>query len=172
MDNTTAVAYVNHMGGSKSLPCNDLAKEIWEWCANRNITLSATHLPGKQNVIADKESRKFNDRTEWKLNEQAFNKIRHRFGTPDIDLFASRLNYQVPRYVSWKPDPGAEAVDAFSLDWNKLKFYAFPPFCLVGRCIQKIMQDKAQGILVVPNWTTQAWFPFLKDIQVGSHNDP
>ena len=36
-DNSTAVAYINSMDGSHSLPCNDMAREIWEWCMARNI---------------------------------------------------------------------------------------------------------------------------------------
>lgn len=106
-------------------------------------------------------TRKFNDHTEWMLDQKIFNDIIARYGTPDIDLFASRLNHQLPRYVAWEPDPGAEAIDAFSIDWGGMFFYAFPPFCLVGRCLQKIMQDFASGILVVPNWRTQPWFPLL-----------
>ena len=31
MDNSTAVAYVNKMGGSKSESCDFVAKEIWNW---------------------------------------------------------------------------------------------------------------------------------------------
>ena len=108
MDNTTAVSYINHMGGTKSHHCNALAKEMWEWSAERNIELSAAHLPGKDNVQADHESRNFNERTEWKLDERVFKKVKRTFGTPEVDLFASRLNHQVPRYVSWKPDPDAD----------------------------------------------------------------
>ena len=37
------------------------------------------------------------------------------YDTPCRDLFASRLNKQLDRYVSWHPDPDAKAVDAFSL---------------------------------------------------------
>lgn len=38
--------------------------------------------------------------------------------TPEIDLFASRLNAQFPQYVAYRPDPVAEAVDAFAIDWS------------------------------------------------------
>ena len=34
---------------------------------------------------------------------------------PDIDLFASRINYKCKKYVSYQTDPGAYAVDAFHL---------------------------------------------------------
>lgn len=112
-------------------------------------------------------SRSFNDRTEWMLNMDAFQQIVQFFGHPKIDLFASRLNKQLEDYVSWLPDPEAVAVDAFTLNWKGLDFYAFPPFCLVTKCLQKINEDKATGILVVPNWPTQAWFPLLKKMFVG-----
>ena len=64
-------------------------------------------------------SRHFNDRTEWMLDRNKFWEIVDRFGCPEIDLFASRLNAQ-SSYVSWMPDPSAEAVDAFTLDWGSI----------------------------------------------------
>ena len=162
LDNSTAVAYINNMGGIKSPDCDRAAREIWQWCAARKIWVTAAHLPGKLNVEADHMSRTFNDRTEWMLNRTAFQEITSRFGMPEIDLFASRLNKQVDDYVTWLPDPHAKAVDAFTLDWGKLYFYAFPPFCLVAKCIQKIKLDNATGVLVVPKWPSQPWFPLLK----------
>ena len=101
LDNTTSVAYINSMGGTKSVDCNDMARSIWKWCIERDIWITAAHLPGKQNVEADERSRKFNDRTEWKLNKQEFEKLVDHFGLPEIDLFASRLNAQLDRYLSW-----------------------------------------------------------------------
>ena len=164
LDNITAVTYLNNMGGTKSRDCNSAAKEIWEWCTNRNVWITAAYLPGKQNTEADSYSRKFNDRTEWMLDEEVFQDIVCRFGEPEIDLFASRLNKKVERYVSWSADPGAVAIDAFTIDWQNLKFYAFPPFCLISKCIQKVKNEKASGIIVVPNWPSQPWYPALMEM--------
>ncbi|CAB4023700.1 Hypothetical predicted protein, partial [Paramuricea clavata] len=50
LDNTTAVAYLNKMGGTQSRPLNQLAVEIWQWCIERNIWISATHIAGKVNA--------------------------------------------------------------------------------------------------------------------------
>ena len=166
IDNTTAVAYINKMGGSHSTNCNNIARDIWFWCLKRNIWLSAAHLPGSKNIEADKASRVFYDNTEWKLNTCIFKNITDKWFMPNIDLFASRLNHQLPRYVAWHPDPGAEAVDAFTLNWGNDTFYAFPPFSLLGKVLQKIYNDKAQGILIVPNWTTQTWYPQLMQLLV------
>ena len=84
------------------------------------------------------------------------------FKKPVIDLFASRLNNQVPQYVSWHPDPGASYIDAFTVDWHTLFFYAFPPFSLITRCLQMVIADEAEGILITPVWpSTQIWFTQL-----------
>ena len=109
--------------------------------------MSAAHIPGSENAIA--ESRNFKDNTEWTLEETIFGKIFNLF-QPHLDLFASRLNSQLKTYVSWQPEPESWAVDAFSLNWNTLKCYAFPPFSLLGRTLSKICQNQAEGILIAP----------------------
>ena len=155
------------MGGIHSKPCNDMARDIWLWCATRHIWLSASHIPGRLNVQADLQSRRVNIDTEWMLKPLLFRRLCTLFFTPDIDLFASRLNHQLPKYVSWKPDPAAHAVDAYLLPWNNFRFYAFPPFSQIGRVLQKVHQDQAEGLLVVPNWPTQQWFPNVMSMLVA-----
>ena len=53
IDNTTAIAVLNHMGTSHSEPCHRFGKEIWEWCIDRNIWISAAHILGVHNTTAD-----------------------------------------------------------------------------------------------------------------------
>ena len=96
---------------------------------------------------------------EWKLNENVFEQIDKIFGPHDIDLFASQDNHQIKRYVSYLPDPNAEFIDAFSVNWNKLNAYVFPPFSIIGRVLQKMKLEEADITLVAPIWTTQTWFP-------------
>lgn len=167
-DNSCTVAYINNMGGIKSVKCNELAKTIWLWCMERNIWLSATHVPGIDNE-ADFMSRHFNESVEWKLKECFFSKISQIWGMPDVDMFASRLNKQVDCFVSWKPDPDAMAVNAFSLNWSDYSLiYSFVPFSLVGRTIQKLRQDRGEMILVAPVWTTQNWYPGVLELLIDS----
>ena len=64
IDSTTAVTYINNMGGSHSAICNSLAREIWCWCIDSNLWLSAAHLPGTSNIAGDKPSSVFCDQTE------------------------------------------------------------------------------------------------------------
>ena len=149
------------MGGVKSQGCNEMAQQIWDWCIKRDIWLSACHIPGVQNSEADTESRKFNESTEWSLDSVVFDSVLALWGPFQIDLFASRLNFKVANYVSWKPDPGATFINAFLMNWQHHYFYAFPPFSLISTCLQKIEQDQASGVLLVPVWKTQPWFTIL-----------
>ena len=113
IDNTIAVAYINHLGGTVSRDLVNLTKDQWMWCLERNIHITAQHLPGIQNTIADAESRAQTDRTDWKLSPSIFHKIQENFGPLEVDLFVTRLSAQCPRYFSWQPDPSAEATDTY-----------------------------------------------------------
>ena len=74
---------------------------------------------------------------------------------------ASRLNHQLPWYISYKPDLDAEAVNAFTMSWSDVRFYAFTPFCIIPSVLHKIIKDRARGILIVPDWPSQPWYPVL-----------
>lgn len=161
-DNTTTVVGINRQGSTQSYNCNTIIRQIWEWAMQTDNWLSAAHCPGVLNVEADLASRIFNDTSEWALNKRWFRTICQHYLTPSIDLFASRLNHQVQPYCAWQPDPGALAIDAFTLNWSSFNMvYAFPPFSIVGKVLQKITFDQARAIVVLPEWPTQPWFSRL-----------
>ena len=156
IDNTPAQAYINHQGGTKSVGLCNQAQELWK------------HLSGIHNWDADQASRIFNDRTEWMISPHLLREALSLLApNPSIDLFASRLNKQFPIFCSWKPDPDAWKIDAFSFPWLQKGLYAFPPFCLVGKVLAKVIQDKSQNlVLVTPWWPSQPWFPLLKSLAI------
>lgn len=133
-----------------------MATAIWEWCTSRTIWLSATHITRSENTHwqADRESRELSESTEWSLSQGVFKAIKDNWGPFDIHLFASRLNLKVSPYVSWQPDPRAQCVNVFFMDWKLHCFYAFPLFSVIANCLQKIEQDQSL-------WTTQPWFTLL-----------
>ena len=63
----------------------------------------------------------------------------------------------------------------FQSVWNGHLFYAFLPFSLIARCLQKIELEKPEGIIVVPMWDTQPWYSqllrMLTDVPRTRHND-
>ena len=163
LDNTTAVTYVNNQGGTRSPSLMLLTLELWNCCLQRNILITAEHLPGVSNILADRESRTFIDSSDWKLQPEI---IQYFLKDREIDLFATRLTNQLKSYVSWRPDPHAVATDAFSIDWSQMKGYAFPPFNLIPRTLMKVINDNANIVLVAPVWQTQHWWPLLLQLTV------
>ena len=108
--------------------------------------ISVFHIPDKQNTIADFMTGSLNENTEWQLSPTIFKKIVRTIDfEPEIDLFASYLNYQVVNCISWFPDPKSSIIDAFSIDWTDKKFYAFPPFNLTGAALAKYETTKQAG---------------------------
>lgn len=146
-----------------------LVLDLWQWSLNHNLVLEAQHIPGVLNVRADQESRALFDCNDWQLSPVVFNLINQSWGPLDLDLSASHLSTQLPRFVSWRPDPGAEEFDAFSLDWSKVRGYAFPPFTLVGHCLRQVLaQEVSALVLIAPVWQTQPCYPLLLDLCVAN----
>ena len=126
------------------------------------VTLTAEYLPGSLNIRTDKASREMKtSSSEWTLSKLIFQKLIQTLGPVDVDLFASRFCHQIPKYISWQPDPNAWMVDAFQINWPYLKAYAFQPFALIGRVIAKAMRDKCTLVIIIPVWPSQPWYTQL-----------
>lgn len=167
-DNKTAVSYV-HKEGGKFPHLNAIAREIWDHLLEHHIRIHVTHIAGVENVAADTLSRKKFSHQDWQLNPQVFQShVVQQWGVPEIDLFATANNHQVPRYYSRYPDPHCEGVDAFEKDWRQHHLaYANPPFALLARVVAKIRREQASVLLVTPIWKSSPWFPDLVELSKG-----
>ena len=147
-------------GGMKSGSLCALLWRLLSWCHPRGIVLRARHIPGRLNVIADKLSRHNQViQTEWSLSQQVFTLLCSRWTQPQVDLFATRFNHKLPRFVSPVPEPTAWAVEALSLWWDQLEAYAFPPVSLIPQVISKLKdQGCRRMILIAPGWPNMPWF--------------
>lgn len=59
-------------------------------------------------------------------------------------------------------------IDAFTLSWLNLFPYIFPPFKLIDRIINKILEDRVrQATIIAPLWKTQTWFPQFMSVLVS-----
>ena len=98
-------------------------------------------------------SRFLNENTERQISPKFFLKnVRNVDFEPEINIFASYLNFQVENYISWFPDPKAIIIDAFSIDWADKDFYVFPPFSLIDTTLARIGDNEASGIMILPWW--------------------
>ncbi|XP_041978933.1 uncharacterized protein LOC121732959 [Aricia agestis] len=163
VDNTTAISYINRMGGIQYPHLSKVARDIWQWCEVRKLFVFASYIKSSDNIIADQESRRTHPDVEWELSLQGYEILLKNLSViPVIDLFATRVNKKCVKFVSWFNDPDAFTIDAFTLDWSKIGiFYAFPPVAIIPKVLRKIIVDKAEGIVVVPLWPTQPWYPMF-----------
>ena len=144
-----------------NITVSNIIKKIWEFCIDRNLWIFASYIPSKRDKTANKESRKLRDKMEWALHQWVFDKIIEKLGLPDADLFASREILKSNQKTLYYLDLEASSVNAFAPKWSGRKFYAFPPFSITETVISKIEREQANGILIMPIFTNQAWFSRL-----------
>ncbi len=141
LDNVTSVAFINKCGGTNSISLNQIALDIFKWCEERQLTVHAFHVPGKDNCLADYYSRFRTDASDWRLDPTVFVRLREMWPT-NVDLFASSWNRQLESFASWKHQLESLAIDGFSLNWGHFTGYLFPSFGLIARCLSKRIKRK------------------------------
>jgi hypothetical protein len=162
-DNSPVVAAINHQGGTHSQSLSLAVEDLWKWAHAQGLHLSSRHLAGVLNVLADTLSRPNSViQTEWTICHRVLHRIWTIWDKPMLDLFATRYSRRLSLYVSPVPDPQAWVVDAFSLSWEGLDVYAFPPLALIGRVLAKVESDKPRMVLVAPLWEARPWYPLLR----------
>ena len=59
--------------------------------------------------------------------------------------------------------------DAFSFSWHDYNPYIFLPFSLIGRVVNKVIDDKVdRAILIIPFWRSQSWFLLVLSNMISS----
>ena len=91
IEDKVALSYLLKMEGTKNEHVIRLSKEIWYYLLNHKMAITAEILPSVLNTVADRESRKKTDSSEWLLHPKVFQEFSWLLGSPTIDLFASRL---------------------------------------------------------------------------------
>ena len=99
IENMTALSYLVKMARTRSPELLQVAKEIWDYLLANRIAVTAEHLPSSLNIQADWQSINQRDSSYWKLKPKIFFQIVKIRGIPQIDLLASRLNYQLSQYM-------------------------------------------------------------------------
>lgn len=160
-DNMTWVHYIRRQGG-RCLHLNQPVKRLLLWLHQKGIALEAYHVPGKQNRLADRLSRRLKQqRFRQTMNPQWFHHhLLPLLQQPMLDLFGTRHQSLLPRYSQ----------DLFSRDWDLLPAFCWglPPPVIILRILQRLPRYKGVMYLCVPCWDAQPWFPLLWDWLVGS----
>ena len=166
-DNTTAVASLHKVGGTRSL-LTTLAPEFLRWTESLSIRLAPQFLPGSNNVLADALSRPHQlPHLEWSLTLTIFHSLR-RLWPVQIDLFATSNNHRCSIYFSPFRDPMSAGADAFLQSWDGLQAYAFPPVAIIPRVLAKLRDSTGTELtLVAPHWAQRPWFSDLLQLSLA-----
>ena len=153
-DNTSVVSIVHN--GSKVTELQSLALSIFIVCARFDISLEIKWIP-----------RSFLSRTsdfdDYTINDDVFHMLDCKWDPHTVDRFACNYNAKLSRFNSRFYQTGAEAVDAFTLNWDCENNWIFPPVSLISRVIAHSRACKAVGTLVVPMWKSSHFWALLCD---------
>ena len=171
IDNQAALGCLRAQGSTRSPMCNKYTAYIMKFFESHHLHMTVTYIQTSCNTEADRMSRlTVNDDIEWTLRQDIFDKLTDEWGTPEVDLFANRLNHKLPIYMSWHRDPGAIAIDALNSSWQGYKYlYVFCAFSLIPRVINKInrLNHPVQLLMVIPFWPSQLWWIPLMDMIIA-----
>lgn len=149
--------------GSKIWGINEPIRARLTTLAKKNISVSGEFLKGELNTRADWLSRN-PDPLNYRLDRGMFHKVCNLFNfKPEVDLFASKDNHQLPLYHSWRMDKESLG-NAWSSPWDKPS-WGNPPWQLIARMLAKIRKEKATVLVCLPVWRSAPWWSLLVKLQ-------
>jgi hypothetical protein len=126
VDNTTALAYLREEGGLGGRRLLWEAARMLPLLRSCRLRFLPAFIPSEVNLQDDAASR-FRPVPVWLLVSNVVSQMVSLWGTPQIDLFASRQSAQCRRLMSWRAADEPEAVDALSVVWDFRLVFLFPP---------------------------------------------
>ena len=164
LDNQTAVLCIKR-GGSRSPSLNSVVLSLEKLRQKHGWFLTAVHLAGVRNVLADSLSRDSAQETEWTLDHKSFLEVQAALPNLQVDLFASHVNHKLQSFVTPYHHKEAVATDAMSLDWNRWdRIYLFPPVNILLKVLDKLRDFRGRAMLIAPLWPNSPWFPLLLEL--------
>ena len=153
--------------GSKVTKLQSLALSIFSNCARLVIYLEIKWIPRSVNYQADLLSRTI-DFDDYTIHDHVFRMLDCKWGPHTVDRFACSYNAKVSRYNSRFYQPGTEAVDAFTQNWDGENInWILPPVSQISRVISHAGACKAVATLVIPVWkSSDFWLLLCED---GTH---
>jgi hypothetical protein len=160
-DNTTAVAAIRRWG-SRSPSIGKAIEPLLRWALRHNVSLTAEHIPGIENGLADRLSRWSATRNEWGLTHSTLTSLTTRcprLAQLSIDLFASDAHHLLPRFVTIDWCPEAQWIDAFSQPWTDECPLLVPPINMIEAVLGRLLDDVPRlSLLVTPFWQSASWW--------------
>ena len=134
--------------------------QVFKFSSSHTIHLGIEWLPLRINEQAVYLS-KIIEKDDWVILFEILSMLINRWGTLDIDYFASEHNAKLPVFYLKFWCYKSAGVDAFTFDWGQGFGLYVPPVILVSRVLRKMEICRAKGILVVPEWRSANFWSLI-----------
>lgn len=156
----TAVVQLLRKGTSRSALLMAELRQVWQLLHALQVELVPVYIASGDNP-ADFPSR-YSMSAEWTFRA-GMRKQLHRLSSRayTLDPFATRATAMAPTFCSLEAEEHSIANDGMCVSWKRQHLFLNPPWDLIPKVLLKIVEDRASGVLIVPRWPSQAWWPLL-----------
>ncbi len=156
----TAVVQLLRKGTSRSALLMAELRQVWQLLHDMQVELVPVYIASGDNP-ADFPSR-YSMSAEWTFRPGMRAQL-HRLSQRaySLDPFATRATAMAPTFCSLQAEEHTIANDGMCVSWKRQHLFLNPPWDLIPKVLLKIVADRASGVLIVPRWPSQAWWPLL-----------
>lgn len=127
-------------GDTRSPGLQKVVSSTFSFAEPAMLSLSIVPLKNTSNMVADFFSRCPVFQDKWALHWEVFQELVERWGSPYVDLFATRSTAKVVCFCSLARGDQPWALDALMSRWVFSWGYAFPPLRLIPVVLWKFQQ--------------------------------
>ena len=92
------------------------------------------------------------DMADYWITMEEFNRIEERYGVFFADYISSDRSWKKKPFFAKFGVSESRGLDAFSVGWQKGVGYSHPLVGLVWKVVRKAERERAEGVLIVPDW--------------------
>jgi hypothetical protein len=174
-DNST-VRFALTKGTSKVRHVMAEVRLFWQLLVDLDVQIVLRYVPTADNAADEPSRHRHFLPLEWSLDRECLLELERRWSCRHtLDVFASASAHLCDRWCSRLAQPGATAVDAFTVSWGGEVVIANPPFSLILRTLAHLCRTATPGTrctLVAPVWKSAPWWPLLQALRPQSHPVP
>ncbi|EYC42673.1 hypothetical protein Y032_0522g2898 [Ancylostoma ceylanicum] len=155
--------------GSSNPRLHSLVHQVLSFLYKHNINLHPKWIPRALNEEADFASRLI-DYDDWGIQHNVSHMLQSRWGTIQLDMFATASNAKTEFFVGRSRSPAANqiAVDALAPEnfqlWRDRFLWLVPPPALIHATVSRLQSAKGRAILGMPYWPSHRSFSALKQL--------
>lgn len=156
-DNAAAVSYINKQGDMQAPPLMEVAKLILMWASERGAEFASGLLEQGEDLSHG-----------MKLKSGSVRGVHRNVGPTTNRSVRLLQNTKVKNFFSIHRDPRSLGFDAFAFPRLEDLLYAFPPFRLIPKVIQKVKTSSTKIILIAPAWPKRPWFAAIQKLSIAT----